>query len=174
MRVCLCVCVRTRVLNRESRTVYRRSRIENQVSSIEDQGSGFDTEFIHFGFPYGSAMGLGHTVESPNKGHFGTVILSLVRRLSFLGSPKCIGTIRRKFYGTSSCVLCREGVLISERPLSEILLSPCKHVIVFNGQDKVGDCREYQWSISRHVSLKWRGVDCPSVSRFLLSIRYSS
>ena len=37
-------------------------------------------------------------------------------------SPKCIGTIGRKCFGASSCVLCREIVLISERPLPEIPL----------------------------------------------------
>ena len=62
------------------------------------------------------------TMESLNKGHFGTVFLSLVRRSSSLGGPKCIGTIGRKYFGTSSCVLCREIALILERPLSEIPL----------------------------------------------------
>ena len=37
-----------------------------------------------------------------------------------MGGPKCIGTIGRKYFGTSSCVLCRETVLISEYPLLEI------------------------------------------------------
>ena len=57
------------------------------------------------------------TVESLNKGHFGTIFLFFVKRLPSLGGPKCIGTIGRKYLGTSSCVLCREIVLISERPL---------------------------------------------------------
>ena len=39
------------------------------------------------------------TVESPNKEHFGTIILSFVRRLSLLGSLKCIGTIGRNVVG---------------------------------------------------------------------------
>ena len=62
------------------------------------------------------------TVESPNKGHFGTVFWSFVRRLPFLRATKCIETIGRNYLGTSSCVLCRETVLISERPLSDISL----------------------------------------------------
>ena len=63
-----------------------------------------------------------YTVESPNKGHFGTVFLSFVRRLSSLGGSKCIGSIGRNYLGTSSCVLCREVVLVSEHSLSEISL----------------------------------------------------
>ena len=62
------------------------------------------------------------TAESLNKGHFGTVFLSFVRRLSSLESPKCIGTIGWKYLRTSSCVLFREIVFILERPLSEIPL----------------------------------------------------
>ena len=50
-----------------------------------------------------------------NRGDFGTVFLSFVRRLSCLGDPKCTETIGRKYLGTSSCVLCREIVLISNR-----------------------------------------------------------
>ena len=43
-----------------------------------------------------------------------------------MGNPKCIGTIRRKYFGTSSCVLCREIVLISERPvLDSTVLTVC-------------------------------------------------
>ena len=61
-------------------------------------------------------------MESPNKGHFGTVFLSFVRRLSSLGGPKCIGTIGSRYLGTHSCVLCREIILNSKRPLSEIPL----------------------------------------------------
>ena len=61
-----------------------------------------------------------HTVESQNKGHFGTAFLSFVRRLSSLGGPKCIGSIGRKYLGTSSCILSKEIVLISECPLLEI------------------------------------------------------
>ena len=56
------------------------------------------------------------------KDTLGEPLLSFVRRLSSLGESKYIGTIGRKCFWTSSCVLCREGVVISERPLSEILL----------------------------------------------------
>ena len=33
-------------------------------------------------------MYLGYTVESPNKGHFGTIILSFVRKVSLIGKSK--------------------------------------------------------------------------------------
>ena len=39
-----------------------------------------------------------------------------------MGGSKCIGTIGRKYFGTSSCVLCREVILIAKCPLSEVPL----------------------------------------------------
>ena len=39
-----------------------------------------------------------------------------------LGSSQCIGTMGRKYLGTSSCVLCGKIVLILKHPLSEIPL----------------------------------------------------
>ena len=39
-----------------------------------------------------------------------------------LRGPKCTGTIGREYFGTSSCVLCREIDLNSEHLLSEISL----------------------------------------------------
>ena len=50
----------------------------------------------------------GDTVEPLNKGHFGTALF-FVRRLSSLEGAKCIKTIGRMYFGTSSCVLCREA-----------------------------------------------------------------
>jgi hypothetical protein len=47
--------------------------------------------------------------------------LSFVRRLSSLRDSKCIGSMVGKI-GASSCVLCREIVLISERSLLETSL----------------------------------------------------
>ena len=41
-----------------------------------------------------------HTVESPNKGHFGTVILSFVRRLSLTGKSTMYWNYGRKYTGT--------------------------------------------------------------------------
>ena len=61
-------------------------------------------------------------IETPNKGHSGTVFLSFVRRLSSLGGPKCIGIIGIKYFGTSNCVLYREIVPISVCPPLEIPL----------------------------------------------------
>ena len=54
-----------------------------------------------------------HTVEPPNKGHFGdninSAVVSFVERLSsFGGSNACIRTIGKTVVGTLTCVLCRE------------------------------------------------------------------
>ena len=47
-----------------------------------------------------------YTVESPNKGHFGTVILSFVRRLSFIGRFKMYWNYRKKtFWDLKLCPL---------------------------------------------------------------------
>ena len=51
--------------------------------------------------------------------------MSFVRRLSSLGGSKCIEIIGKEYFGTSRCVLCREVVLVSECPLSEIPLNYC-------------------------------------------------
>ena len=60
-------------------------------------------------------------MEYPSNGHFGTVILSFVGRLSFIGKSKMYWNYGEKLFflhGASNRVLCREIVLISERPLS--------------------------------------------------------
>ena len=48
------------------------------------------------------------TVEPLNKGHIGTALFVLVRRLSSLRGLKCIRTIERAYFGTASLGLCRE------------------------------------------------------------------
>ena len=53
------------------------------------------------------------SVEPSNKGHVGTIIInsavfSFVERLSSFGGSKCIKTIGKAVFGTSTCVLCRE------------------------------------------------------------------
>ena len=40
-----------------------------------------------------------NTVESLNRGHFGIVFLSFVRRLSSLGGPRCVETIGKSILG---------------------------------------------------------------------------
>ena len=60
------------------------------------------------------------TVASPNMVHFRTACLSFVRRISSLGVSACIETAG--ILGTSSCVLCRETILILECPLSDTSL----------------------------------------------------
>ena len=45
-----------------------------------------------------------------------------VRRLSSIGKSRMYWNYREKIFGISSCVLCREIVLILERPLLEISL----------------------------------------------------
>ena len=45
-----------------------------------------------------------------------------------LGGPTCIGSIGRKCFGISSCVVRREVILISECPLSEI--APHTHMFI--------------------------------------------
>ena len=57
-----------------------------------------------------------------NQDTLGPVILSLVGRLSFLGSLKCISTMGKITFGDMKGVPCREVVPFSECPLSEVLL----------------------------------------------------
>ncbi len=56
------------------------------------------------------------TVKPPNKGHFGTDILSLVGRLSSVRKLKCIASTLLEIW------LCREVVPFSEGPLLEVSL----------------------------------------------------
>ena len=66
----------------------------------------------------------------------GQRFLSFVKRLSSLGGSKCIGTIVRKRLGASSCTLCRETVLISERPLSKNHSTYCEFVFLLTQDPK--------------------------------------
>ena len=59
------------------------------------------------------------TVESPNKGHFGTASFVLCEEVILVAGSKCSSAMG--YFGTSSRVLCRE-VLISKCPLLEISL----------------------------------------------------
>ena len=62
-------------------------------------------------------------MESPNKEQFETIFVLCLEVVLFERS-KMYWNYRGKISGTTSCVLYREIVPVSERPLSEISLYP--------------------------------------------------
>ena len=62
------------------------------------------------------------TVELPNKGHIRAASFVLCNETVPIKRLKLYWNYRGKYFGTSKYVLCREAVLISKYPLSEIPL----------------------------------------------------
>ena len=60
--------------------------------------------------------------ESPNKGHFRAALFVLCKEVVLFEEVEMYYNYREKYFWTSNCVLCGEGILISECPLSDISL----------------------------------------------------